>query len=68
MSGENEDKPVVIFDFEGQMEVTDVRGYDYKNIFSPVEPIDDMPKRMEDRIKKVRKIRKNKIFKEPFKA
>ena len=68
MSEENEDKTVVTFDFEGQMEATDVRGFDYKNIFSPVEPIDDMPKRMEDRIKKVRKIRKNKIFKEPFKA
>ncbi len=68
MSEENEEKSVATFDFEGQMVETDVRGYDYKNIFSPVEPIDDMPKRMEDRIKKVRKIRKNKIFKEPFKA
>ena len=68
MSEENEEKSVATFDFEGQMEETDVRGYDYKNIFSPVESIDDMPKRMEDRIKKVRKIRKNKIFKESFKA
>lgn len=33
MSGENEDKTVVTFDFEGQMEATDVRGFDYKNIF-----------------------------------
>ena len=68
MSEKNEDKTVVTFDFEGQMEATDVRGCDYKNIFSPVESLDDMPKRMEDRIKKLRKIRKNKIFKEPFKA
>jgi len=56
------------FDFEGSIEPTDVRGYEYKNIFSRSESVADMPKRMEERIKKVRKMRKNAIFAEPFKA
>lgn len=54
------------FDFEGSIAPTEVKGYDYKNIFSPSESIADMPKRMEERIKKVRKMRKNKIFPEQF--
>lgn len=56
------------FDFEGSMEPTDIRGYEYKNIFSHSEPVADMSKRMEERIKKVRKMRKNNIFAEPFAA
>ncbi len=56
------------FDFEGSIEPTDVRGYEYKNIFSRSEPVADMSERMEERIKKVRKMRKNNIFAEPFTA
>lgn len=56
------------FDFEGTIQPTEVKGYAYKNIFSPKESIAEMPKRMEERIKRVRKMRKNNIFAEPYTA
>lgn len=62
------DKKNNTFDFKGSIEPTDIRGFEYKNIFSHSEPISDMPKRMEERIKKVRKMRRNVIFTEPFSA
>jgi len=45
------------FDFEGDITPTDVFGFEYKKVFSPSEPLDDMPKRMEQRIRLIRKLR-----------
>ena len=56
------------FDFEGILTAAKVAGFDYKNVFSPSESLTGMPLRMEQRIKKIRKIRKNRIFSEPYKA
>ncbi|MBR1649076.1 MAG: hypothetical protein IJ689_05700 [Alphaproteobacteria bacterium] len=56
------------FDFEGEMSPAQLPGFAYKDIFSPSESLDEMPKRMEERIKKVRKMRKNHIFADPYKA
>lgn len=50
------------FDFKGEITPTDVFGFEYKNVFSPSESIDDMPKRMEQRIRQVRKLRKKNVF------
>lgn len=68
MTDRNNTKPQKPFDFEGEMTQTTISGFDYKNIFSPSEPLTDMPKRMEARIKKIRKMRRKCIFPEPFKA
>ncbi len=56
------------FDFEGNITQTDVYGFEYKNVFSPCEPLDEMPLRMEQRIKQVRKMRKKNIFSQPYTA
>ena len=62
---ENEKQP---FDFEGEMSKTEIRGLDYNGIFSPSLPISDMPKHVEEQIKRVRKLRRKTVFPEPFKA
>lgn len=56
------------FDFEGEITPTDIIGFEYKNIFSPSESIDEMPLRMEQRIKQVRKMRNKNIFSQPYTA
>lgn len=56
------------FEFTGEMEETSVMGFEFKKDFSPSEPLDGMQERMDERIKKVRKIKKNNIFVNPFKT
>ena len=56
------------FDFSGELTATKIPGFEYKSVFSPSASLQEMPKRMEERIKKIRKIRKNRIFKTPYKA
>lgn len=56
------------FDFEGELESTNIYGFEYKNTFSPSEPLDGMPARMEQRIKQIRKIRKKNIFPQSYTA
>ena len=68
MSDKDTPKENSVFDFEGDMAPTDVFGFEYKNVFSPSEPIDKMPARMEQRIKQVRKMRKKNIFSKPYTA
>ena len=41
-------------------------GFLYRNVFSPSISLDTFPKRMEKRIRKVRKIVKNNIFTQPY--
>lgn len=54
------------FDFEGNITPTDIFGFEYKKVFSPSEPLNDMPKRMEQRIRLIRKLRKKNIFSHPY--
>ena len=41
-------------------------GFEFKENFSPCVSLDGMQKRMEERIKKVRKMKNNNIFVNPF--
>ena len=68
MANKKDEKAEEPFDFAGILTAAKVSGFEYRNIFSPSESLQDMPKRMEERIKKIRKIRKNNIFSEPYKA
>jgi hypothetical protein len=53
----------------GEFEFTAaVTGLEFRDSFSPSESLDGMLERMEERIKKVRKIKKNNIFVNPFKS
>ena len=56
------------FEFTGEMSAAAVTGLDFRDSFSPSESLDGMLERMEERIKKVRKIKKNNIFVNPFKS
>lgn len=56
------------FEFTGEMSATAVTGLEFRDSFSPSESLDGMLERMEERIKKVRKIKKNNIFVNPFKG
>jgi len=56
------------FEFSGEVSAIDVMGYEFRHNFSPSAPLDGMKERMEKRIKKIRKIRNNHIFDEPFRA
>ncbi|MBP5399026.1 MAG: hypothetical protein J6Y53_01230 [Alphaproteobacteria bacterium] len=42
-------------------------GFMYKDVFSPTISLSDLPKRMEKRIHKVRKMIGNNIFSTPYK-
>ncbi len=44
-----------------------VSGYEFHSRFSPSESLEGMEERMAARIKKVRKMKKNNIFNNPFK-
>ena len=54
---------------ENKQENSDDRvfGLEFKDSFSPAEPLDGMEERMKERVKKVRKLKKNNIFNNPFK-
>ena len=52
------------FEFTGEMSAAAVTGLEFRDSFSP----SGMLERMEERIKKVRKIKKNNIFVNPFKG
>lgn len=54
------------FEFSGEMTQTVVAGLEFRENFSPSESLDEMVERMNERIKKVRKIKKNNIFINPF--
>ncbi len=56
------------FEFAGEMEETSVMGFEFRKDFSPSESLDGMQERMDERIKKIRKIKKNNIFVNPFKS
>ena len=56
------------FEFSGNMEATPVMGFEFHENFSPSESLEGMQERMEERIKKVRKMKKNNIFNNPFKS
>lgn len=56
------------FEFAGEITATAVAGVEFRENFSPSESLDGMQERMEERIKKVRKIKKNNIFVNPFKS
>ncbi len=43
-------------------------GFMYKDVFSPALSLSDLPKRMEKRIHKVRKLIGNNIFSSPYKT
>lgn len=68
MSGQKYNSANNTFDFEGNMTPTDIFGFEYKNVFSPSESLVDMPKRMEQRIKQVRKLRKKNVFPHSYTA
>ena len=50
------------FEFTGEMSAAAVTGLEFRDSFSPSESLDGMLERMEERIKKVRKIKKNNIL------
>ena len=56
------------FEFAGELSAANIFGLEYKEIFSPSVPLDGMEDRMDDRIKKVRNIKKNNIFTGQFHA
>ena len=66
MSDQNIPENETNFDFEGDMAPTDIHGFEYKNVFSPSEPLNEMPLRMELRIKQIRKMRKKNIFSKSY--
>lgn len=56
---------------ENQKEETSlspITGMEFRENFSPSESLDGMRERMDERIRKVRKIKKNNIFNNPFKS
>ena len=53
-------------EFGGEMVVAPLTGFEFKESFSPSESLDGMQERMEERLKKVRKLKKNNIFTNPF--
>ncbi len=56
------------FEFSGEIAAAEIRGLEFRDNFSPSESLDGMQERMEERIKKVRKIKKNNIFVNPFQS
>ena len=46
------------FEFSGEIAAAEIRGLEFRDNFSPSESLDGMQERMEERIKKVRKIKK----------
>lgn len=50
------------------IETTPVMGFEFHENFSPSESLEGMQERMAERIKKVRKMKKNNIFNNPFKS
>lgn len=56
------------FEFVGEVTPSDVFGFEFKEVFSPSVSTDGMMERMEERIKKVRKMKKNNIFTGQFHA
>ena len=54
------------FEFAGEMTTAAVTGFEFRQDFSPSESLDGMQERMEERLKKVRKLKKNNIFTNPF--
>ncbi len=56
------------FEFAGDLSAVAVTGLEFRDGFSPSESFDGMAERMTERIKKVRKIKKNNIFVNPFKS
>jgi len=56
------------FEFKGEMAPADVFGLEFKRSFSPSVSTEGMLERMDERIKKARKLKKNNIFTGGFHA
>lgn len=56
------------FEISGGIVPTETTGFEFRDSFSPSESLDGMQERMAERVKKVRKIKKNNIFVNPFRS